>query len=48
MSAMGAVMGTPLMWHKRHAAMLASQLPEDVNDARLVLQALGVLLETFL
>lgn len=41
-------MGTPLPWHRRQAMMLASQLPEDIADARLVVQAVMELLETFL
>lgn len=35
-------------WHRRHAVMLASQLPEDTTDAKLVLQAVQELVETFL
>ncbi len=38
----------PLTWHKRHALLLASQLPEDQGDAQMVVQALKELLETFL
>lgn len=41
-------MGMPMMWHRRHALLLASQLPENHADADLVLQALRELLETFL
>ncbi len=41
-------MGMPLAWHKRHALLLASQLPEDQTDARMVVQALRELLETFM
>jgi len=44
----GVEMGMPLGWHKRHAVMLASQLPEDSDDARMVLEALRELLDTFL
>jgi len=36
-----------LAWHKRHAVMLAAQLPEELKDARLVLEALAELLDTF-
>jgi hypothetical protein len=25
-------------WHRRHAIMLASQLPEDLKDARIILR----------
>jgi hypothetical protein len=41
-------MGTPLLWHRRHAIMIAAQLPENVADARLVLQAIQELMDTFL
>jgi hypothetical protein len=41
-------MGIPAAWHRRQALMLASQLPEKTEDARMVLQALEELLETFL
>jgi hypothetical protein len=41
-------MGMPLAWHKRQALMLAAQLPENIKDARLVLEALSELLDTFL
>lgn len=41
-------MGMPLSWHKRHALLLASQLPECQGDARLIVQALTELLETFM
>jgi hypothetical protein len=41
-------MGMPLGWHKRQAVMLAAQLPEDMKDARLVLEAVAELLDTFL
>ncbi len=41
-------MGMPLTWHRRHALMLASQLPENHADAKLVVQAITELLETFL
>lgn len=44
----GLEMGIPLLWHRRHAIMLASQLPEDRADAELVLQAVQELMETFL
>ena len=35
-------------WHRRHALMLATQLPDDIADARLVLEAANELVETFL
>lgn len=41
-------MGIPLPWHKRHALLLASQLPENTDDAHMVIQALTELLDTFL
>lgn len=41
-------MGMPLQWHKRHAMMIAGQLPENLADARLVVEAVTELLETFL
>lgn len=41
-------MGIPLLWHRRHAIMLAGQLPENLADAELVLQAVQELVETFL
>jgi len=44
----GLVMGMPLLWHRRHAMILAGQLPEDPTDAALVLQAVQELLQTFL
>lgn len=44
----GFVMGMPLPWHKRHALMLAGQLPENSADARLIVEAVVELLDTFL
>lgn len=44
----GVGMGIPLLWHRRHAIMLAGQLPENQADAELVLQAVHELVETFL
>jgi len=41
-------MGMPVTWHRRQALMLAGQLPENIDDARLVLKALEELVETFL
>ena len=38
----------PTLWHKRHAVMLAAQLPEDPADAKIVLVAMQELMETFL
>lgn len=41
-------MGMPLSWHRRHAMMLASQLPENPADAELVMEAMNELLHTFM
>lgn len=41
-------MRKPLAWHRRHALNIAGQLPENVADARLVLQAVEELVEGFL
>jgi hypothetical protein len=41
-------MGMPLGWHRRHAIMIASQLPDKPEDALLVLQAAKELVEMFL
>lgn len=41
-------MGMPQIWHRRQAMVLAGQLPENPDDALLVLQAMHELLETFL
>ena len=41
-------MGIPLLWHRRHAMMIAGQLPENLEDAELVLQAIQELMDTFL
>jgi len=35
-------------WHRRHAVMLASQLPEKYEDAVLVLRAVERLVSDFL
>jgi hypothetical protein len=35
-------------WHRRHALQLASQLPENPIDARLVLRAVAELVDDFL
>jgi hypothetical protein len=37
-----------LSWHRRQALMLATQLPENSADARLVIQAVTELLDTFM
>ena len=41
-------MDEPSLWHKRHALLLASQLPENHADAGMVVAALAELVETFL
>jgi hypothetical protein len=41
-------MGMPLPWHRRHALLLASQLPENSEDAHLVVEAIVELLDTFM
>jgi hypothetical protein len=41
-------MAVLLSWHRRQALMLASQLPENSADARLVIQAVTELLDTFM
>jgi hypothetical protein len=38
----------PLAWHKRQAMALAGQLPENMNDARLVLVAMQDLVDNFM
>jgi hypothetical protein len=35
-------------WHKRHALMLASQLPDNVSDANAVIRELQNLVDTWL
>jgi hypothetical protein len=35
-------------WHRRHALMLASQLPDGIEDAQMVLEATRELVESFL
>jgi len=41
-------MGMPLAWHRRHALTIASQLPDNVADARLILAAVSELVDDFL
>lgn len=41
-------MGSTLLWHRRHALMLAGQLPENIQDAELVLEAIHELMDEFL
>jgi hypothetical protein len=40
--------GAPLHWHKRHAILMASQLPDGHADAMLVIEALRELAESYL
>jgi hypothetical protein len=41
-------MGMPLAWHRRHALLLASQLPDNQADAKLIAQAVLELVDTFM
>ena len=41
-------MAIPLAWHRRQAIILAGQLPDNTDDALLVLQAAKELVDTFL
>lgn len=41
-------MGTPLGWHRRQALALGSQLPDNITDALLVIEALKELVDGFL
>ena len=38
----------PQTWHRRQAMVLAGQLPENTEDALLILQAVHELVSTFL
>lgn len=40
--------GIPLGWHRRHAITLVGQLPDQPEDALLVLQAAKEVVEKFL
>jgi hypothetical protein len=35
-------------WHRRHPIMLASQLPEGIEDARIILRLITELVNDFL
>ena len=37
-----------LTWHRRHAMVLAGQLPENMADTQLVLKALHELVDNYL
>lgn len=41
-------MGIPLQWHRRHAITLAGQLPDKIEDALIVIEAMRDLVERFL
>jgi hypothetical protein len=41
-------MGMPLQWHRRHAIMLAGQLPENTADALIVIEAMNELVRSYL
>jgi hypothetical protein len=41
-------MGMEKGWHRRHAIQIAASLPEDDEDARIVLKLVAELLNTFL
>ena len=45
---LGVGMGMPLLWQRRQAIVLASQLPDNLDDALMVLQALNELVEDYL
>lgn len=44
----GLGMHKQLAWHRRHALLIASQLPDDPQEARLVMEALSEVFEQFL
>lgn len=35
-------------WHRRHAVQIAAALPENIEDARIVLKLVGELVDGFL
>jgi hypothetical protein len=41
-------MERPNNWHRRQAMIFASQLPEATHDAKMIVQAMGELLDTFM
>jgi hypothetical protein len=41
-------MGMEMGWHRRQAVQIAASLPENIEDARLVLKLTAELLNTFL
>jgi hypothetical protein len=45
---MGSATKTPQTWHLKQAMSLAGQLPDNQEDARIILEQMSVLLETYL
>lgn len=45
---MGIATKKPLTWHLKQAMSLAGQLPDNQEDARIILEQMGLLLETYL
>ena len=41
-------MGIPQGWHRRQALLIASQVPDRLEDARLIMQAMQELVDNFL
>lgn len=41
-------MGPILAWHKKHALVIAGQLPENPQDVRAIMRAVQVLVDDFL
>ena len=41
-------MGMPLIWHRRQAMVIAGQLPENTEDALMVMECVRELLEVYL
>jgi hypothetical protein len=35
-------------WHRNHAVLMASHLPTNIEDARIILKLVGELFESFL
>ena len=45
---MGSATKIPQTWHLKQAMSLAGQLPDNQDDARIILEQMGVLLEAYL
>lgn len=45
---MGISSKIPQTWHLKQAMSLAGQLPDNHEDARIILEQMGVLLDTYL